>query len=392
MHGDVLSNSYRPRRRGVLLLAPLLLLSGCMKFNASYDIKDEEHVNANLTIAVSKSMAEMSGQNTGGELKECEQVMSAFGVTDKAATKRYEDDEYIGCTIVGEDSAKNIGTRDSGVAITFTDDEVRFRMGQEIFSPETSGQEITPEMLSDFKVSVTFPGTVTQHSGSSTVDGNTVTWTSAKELMSSGITATSERSSSALAWWMWLIIGVLALAVIGAVIAAVVRHRAKGSRANGSQGESVPHDPKRPDGGRPAQEGPERPGPEQSGSVPSGPVSSGSGQCDSGQPGSDRPRRADGQPQHGDSMPHFSTSAHGDHGQTPAGQEPQPRNVQPWEASDGASQPHHLARGVEPDADVAADADASPAPRRGAGSGFPHPSSGSGTSDPGPLDSGTPGA
>ena len=363
-----------------------------MKFNASYDIKDEEHVNANLTIAVSKSMAEMSGQNTGGELKECEQVMSAFGVTDKAATKRYEDDEYIGCTIVGEDSAKNIGTRDSGVAITFTDDEVRFRMGQEIFSPETSGQEITPEMLSDFKVSVTFPGTVTQHSGSSTVDGNTVTWTSAKELMSSGITATSERSSSALAWWMWLIIGVLALAVIGAVIAVVVRHRAKGSRANGSQGESVPHDPKRPDGGRPAQEGPERPGPEQSGSVPSGPVSSGSGQCDSGQPGSDRPRRADGQPQHGDSMPHFSTSAHGDHGQTPAGQEPQPRNVQPWEASDGASQPHHLARGVEPDADVAADADASPAPRRGAGSGFPHPSSGSGTSDPGPLDSGTPGA
>jgi len=351
-----------------------------MKFNASYDIKDEEHVNANLTIAVSKSMAEMSGQNTGGELKECEQLMSASGVTDKAVAKKYEDDEYIGCTIVGEDNAKNIGTRDSGVAITFTDDEVKFRMGQEIFSPETSGQEITPEMLSDFKVSVTFPGAVTQHSGSSTVDGNTVTWTSAKELMSSGITATSERSSSALAWWMWLIIGVLALAVIGAVIAVIVRHRAKGSRANGSQGESVPHDPERPDGGRPTQEGPERSGPEQSGSVPSG-----SGQFDSGQPGSDRPRRADGQPQHGDSMPHSSTPAHGDHGQTPAGQEPQPRNVQPWEASDGAGQPHHLARGVEPDADVAADADASPAPRRGAGSDFPHPSSGSGTSDPGPV-------
>lgn len=374
----MLSNSCRPRRWGVLLLAPLLLLSGCMKFNASYDIKDEEHVNANLTIAVSKSMAEVSGQNTGGELKECEQLMSASGITDKAAAKKYEDDEYIGCTIVGEDNAKNIGTRDSGVAITFTDDEVRFRMGQEIFSPETSGQEITPEMLSDFKVSVTFPGTVTQHSGSSTVDGNTVTWTSAKELMSSGITATSERSSSALAWWMWLIIGVLALAVIGAVIAVIVRHRAKGSRASGSQGESVSHDPGQPDGGRPAQEGPERSSPEQSGS---------------GQPGSDQPRRADGQPQHGDSMPHSSTPAHGDHGQTLEGQEPQPRNVQPWEASDGAGQPHHLARGVESDADVAADVDASPAPRRGAGSDVdPHPSSGSGSSDSGPSDSGTPGA
>ena len=382
MHDHMLSNSCRPRRWGVLLLAPLLLLSGCMKFNASYDIKDEEHVNANLTIAVSKSMAEMSGQNTGGELKECEQLMSASGITDKATAKKYEDDEHIGCTIVGEDNAKNIGTRDSGVAITFTDDEVRFRMGQEIFSPETSGQEITPEMLSDFKVSVTFPGTVTQHSGSSTVDGNTVTWTSAKELMSSGITATSERSSSALAWWMWLIIGVLALAVIGAVIAVIVRHRAKGSRANGSQGESVSHDPERPDGGRPAQEGPERSGSEQSGS----------GQPGAGQPGSDQPRRADGQPQHGDSMPHSSTPAHGDHGQTLEGQEPQPRNVQPWEASDGAGQPHHLARGVEPDVDVAADADASPAPRRGAGSDFPHPSSGSGTSDSGPSDSGTPGS
>lgn len=375
----MLSNSCRPRRWGVLLLAPLLMLSGCMKFNASYDIKDEEHVNANLTIAVSKSMAEMSGQNTGGELKECEQLMSASGITDKATAKKYEDDEHIGCTIVGEDNAKNIGTRDSGVAITFTDDEVRFRMGQEIFSPETSGQEITPEMLSDFKVSVTFPGTVTQHSGSSTVNGNTVTWTSAKELMSSGITATSERSSSALAWWMWLIIGVLALAVI----AVIVRHRAKGSRANGSQGESVPHDPGQPDGGRPAQEAPERSGPEQSGS----------GQPGAGQPGSDQPRRADGQPQHGDSMPHSSTPAHGDHDQTLEGQEPQPRNVQPWEASDGAGQPHHLARGVEPDADVAADADASPAPRRGAGSDVdPHPSSGSGSSDSGPSDSGTPGA
>ena len=62
-----------------------------MKFNASYDIKDEEHVNANLTIAVSKSMAEMSGQNTGGELKECEQLMSASGITDKATAKKYED-------------------------------------------------------------------------------------------------------------------------------------------------------------------------------------------------------------------------------------------------------------------------------------------------------------
>ena len=71
-------------------MAPLLMLSGCMKFNASYDIKDEEHVNANLTIAVSKSMAEMSGQNTGGELKECEQLMSASGVTDKAVAKKYD--------------------------------------------------------------------------------------------------------------------------------------------------------------------------------------------------------------------------------------------------------------------------------------------------------------
>ena len=104
----MLSNSCRPRRWGVLLLAPLLLLSGCMKFNASYDIKDEEHVNANLTIAVSKSMAEMSGQNTGGELKECEQLMSASGITDKATAKKYEDDEHIGCTIVGEDNAKNL--------------------------------------------------------------------------------------------------------------------------------------------------------------------------------------------------------------------------------------------------------------------------------------------
>ena len=367
----MLSNSCRPRRWGVLLLAPLLLLSGCMKFNASYDIKDEEHVNANLTIAVSKSMAEMSGQNTGGELKECEQLMSASGITDKATAKKYEDDEHIGCTIVGEDNAKNIGTRDSGVALPFTDDEGRVRMGREIFSPETSGQGMT------------------QHSGSSTVDGNTVTWTSAKELMSSGITATSERSSSALAWWMWLIIGVLALAVIGAVIAVIVRHRAKGSRADGSsQAESVPLDPGQPDGGRPAQAGPERSGSEQPGFEQLD-----SGQPGAGQSGSDQPRRADGQPQHGDSMPHSSTPAHGDHGQTLEGQEPQPRNVQPWEASDGAGQPHHLARGVEPDADVAADADASPAPRRGAGSNVdPHPSSGSGSSDSGPSDSGTPGA
>ena len=50
-----------------LLMAPLVLLSGCGKFNAGFVIKDEDHIDGTVAFGVLKSSVDRdgSGQSEG---------------------------------------------------------------------------------------------------------------------------------------------------------------------------------------------------------------------------------------------------------------------------------------------------------------------------------------
>ena len=122
------------------------------------------------------------------------------------------------------------GHKENGsIGITFDDEIIRFHLDRSALSDFVPGVNSSGvgDMagIGDFKVSVTFSGTVLSHSGSSKVDGDTVTWTDVNDLLSpDGLTA-SGKSQGGLPGWVWGIGALVMLAIGGAVAAMIINRR-----------------------------------------------------------------------------------------------------------------------------------------------------------------------
>lgn len=146
-------------------------------------------------------------------------------VTGSGSVAPYYVAGYVGCTVSGTVPLSLLSPGSvQGFMISSTGGEYKFAMQ---IPGKASTLGLTPEMLDEFSVAVTFPAEVTSHNGSSTVEGTTVTWTDPEDLLGGeeGLQATSKAASIAaipndmrpLAWFVG------ALALLG--IVALVRHR-----------------------------------------------------------------------------------------------------------------------------------------------------------------------
>ena len=103
----MLNASRHMRRCLVLIIAPLLLLAGCAKFDTAMEIKDENHVHLKSTVGVSKSIASTSDDPLVSELSDCNNSKGSAGTGSDGKVEKFEDDNYIGCIIAGETTAAN---------------------------------------------------------------------------------------------------------------------------------------------------------------------------------------------------------------------------------------------------------------------------------------------
>ncbi|WP_203567528.1 LppM family (lipo)protein [Aestuariimicrobium ganziense] len=235
--------SPRLRRLAILLAVPLLFLfTSCMRMQANFDIKSAERVEVTMDVGLQKALAEQSGETmTKEEL--CEESSTGSKPTDglnDAKTEPYDDGTYIGCKVTGWAPAGTLSS--SGSTINLTDGVWTFQMSGDGSTGGTEASQAAA-MLSDFKVSVTFPGKVLTHNGTSTVDGKTATWTSAKDLFTAeGLKATAEDGSGGIPIWVWAIVGVLGLAAIGALVWYLMNERKKKAAAAQQQGMQQPWD------------------------------------------------------------------------------------------------------------------------------------------------------
>lgn len=230
-------------------LSRLLLLAGCAKFDTAMEIKDENHVHLKSTVGVSKSIASTSAGSLASEFSDCNNSKGSAGTGSDGTVEKFEDNSYIGCIIAGETTAADLNKED-GMQITFDKNKVSFKMTSDLFR-DSGRSDRTPDasMFSDFKVSVTFPGKVLSHSGSSKVDGNTVTWTDPSDLFSSsGLTATSKRSNG-IPIWVWIIVAVAVLAIVGVVV--VILNKKKGQKAGQPENGGAPWTMQYPGDGQP---------------------------------------------------------------------------------------------------------------------------------------------
>lgn len=211
-------------RRGItfLLLPVLVVLTGCVRYEAAYDIKSLDEIQVTTDFGMKKAYAD-------SEDKVCEDggsgTQSGAPTLKNEKRESYDDGTYIGCKTTGTISASELTSSSGGVEVTLADGVYTFKV-----SGTQAGSASSASSIDHFKFSVTFPGKVLTHNGSSTVNGNTVTWTDPKDAFTTeGLVATGEEggvlpSGGSL---LWLIIGA---AVVGAIVLGVVlflRHRKK---------------------------------------------------------------------------------------------------------------------------------------------------------------------
>ncbi len=183
---------------GAIVLA--LTLSGCFRVTQAYTLNEDGTVNGEIVYAFLEEFAEdgnlddlTGGGNPGEE----------FG---SAVVTDYKQDGYV-------------GTR-----ITFKDEPLSSLPDEEQFSVVRDGDDyvVTGSLGSEDEfafdgveawISITFPGTVSDHNG--TLSGNTVTWNIADgqyDMSATGSAIGGGAAGGGIPSWVWI---ALALIVLG---------------------------------------------------------------------------------------------------------------------------------------------------------------------------------
>ncbi|MEA4945226.1 MAG: hypothetical protein VB080_12415 [Propionicimonas sp.] len=184
------------RGRVLATLAALPLLYGCVSLEVTLQLGSQQTVDYDLYVEVPVQTLEQSGQWDGSvrTLNLCDRfALGAHwfeGATDVLPTRA---GDRVGCRLRGSESLDDFsGNRpaDGGFDLSHADGRFEFRWWP-FASPEL------PDLMDDLTVSVTFPGEVLEHNGSSTVSGTTVTWQDPHDLFENeGLLAVGEDTPS----------------------------------------------------------------------------------------------------------------------------------------------------------------------------------------------------
>ncbi|MHA6523577.1 LppM family (lipo)protein [Tessaracoccus sp. G1721] len=210
------------------LLPLLLLLGGCVRLDTDIVISSRDTVDMTMLIAIQDEYA--AAVDTL-----CEQDGAGGTVSD------YDADGHVGCIREVRGAPLSALSDDNlDLSIVHADGEYRFAMiSNEVGVSSGGDEQLIASLFTDFRVSVTFPGEVTAHNGSSTVDGTTVTWTDASDMASGeGLRATSDEAGSVLALLPWL--GAALLVAAGVVVGLLLLNRSRSAPAPGAPQWSPP--------------------------------------------------------------------------------------------------------------------------------------------------------
>lgn len=207
------------------------LLSGCLSLDYALNVNADSTLSGTLKIAIAKEAASTLGINSADDFLEgvnSGEVTSGMGlnVAEDCVPSESESDLILACTITNA-KASDI---DEGWSMTTDGDSATLRVVSNVdeaaaVEPETI--EMPDFNLGSYTFVINFPGPITS------VSGTGVTQTSETSMVAEGglsetidFTVTGSTSTSnGLPWWSYLVIGLIAGAVVVAVIGVVQRRK-----------------------------------------------------------------------------------------------------------------------------------------------------------------------
>ncbi|MBA3278478.1 MAG: hypothetical protein H0U22_07135 [Geodermatophilaceae bacterium] len=234
------------RRRGlrtVLFLGLAVVLSGCLKYDLTLVVSEDDTLDGTLIVAVAREFA--VGQDIFGRSGEL--TPSQGSVTKEA----YEDADYVGTRYAIS------GVPISEIDALSSDSNTRFALTHE-------GDEYLLDASLDFNlagpdtvptdnsftamVSMTFPGAVIESNGA--IQGNTVVWAQLRPDADNTLTARASAiangeagtaSDSGIAWWIWALGGLGLLLVAALVTVLLLGRRRAATAARAAEAEAATH-------------------------------------------------------------------------------------------------------------------------------------------------------
>jgi hypothetical protein len=232
----------KSRIAGVFIAAAaILLLSGCVRFQAHLTVSPDNTLNGDIVVASVVGDGANAKSDANDRAKAIEQKLlpnlsGADGVTRNA----YDEDGYVGSRFSLNHTplnAINSSGSEGSLQLTRTGDTFEFT-GKVDFTPESDDVPKDAD-TSNIQVAITFPGTVTDHNGR--LDGTRVSWNMSYEgSLDMHATASAEPVGPP-AWVWWLIIGLGILAIVAViVIAAVMSNRRRATSDATTAGLATP--------------------------------------------------------------------------------------------------------------------------------------------------------
>lgn len=222
-----LGSSRRRGWRAGLLLGLVMVLSGCLKYDLALVVSEDDTLDGTMIVAIAREFA--VGEEALGRTGD---ITTSQGSVTK---EPYEDADYVGSRFVLS------GVPISEIDALATDGSSQFsltREGEEFVLDATldfnlGGSESIPTGSSfTAMVSFTFPGAVLESNGE--INGNTVAWTELSPDTANSLTArasavpngqAASAPGSATPWWVWVLVGVGVLLVLGIIAAFILRRR-----------------------------------------------------------------------------------------------------------------------------------------------------------------------
>lgn len=261
----------------VFAAALAVMLSACTRTTMDLTVSSDDTISGTIISAYSQELIDAIGEDAGLEVtdKDLEDARDDF--PDDATVERYDQDGYTGMKVtfaqmpLSEFDSGDLGTGDDESFRIVRDGDffvVSGKMDLSDYDPDEmaslGGTVEIPDQEPEIRVSITFPGEITDAPGAA-IDGTTATWTPVLGEVTD-FTATAKATGGSLLWILWVVLGVVVLAGIAVGVLLLVRSQSRksGHGAPGQYPGQYPGGPapQYPGGAQPyaGQPGPQHPG------------------------------------------------------------------------------------------------------------------------------------